>query len=171
MTSANINQQIFVKFEQYDFDKDEDFQQSIEYYYFHKNYKEALRLSLEYIDFVESCNNKENNELNPNRLTSTRDMLEIAARSALRLGDIELAWKTSIPFVNSRYIREKNQIEESIKRLEHIDAQKAFSWLERHGEGETFGLNVDIIRWILTECKTNVSEVVEMDKERSVDQL
>ncbi|CAG8738444.1 22826_t:CDS:2, partial [Racocetra persica] len=26
MTSANINQQIFVKFEQYDFDKDEDFQ-------------------------------------------------------------------------------------------------------------------------------------------------
>ncbi|CAG8589452.1 4025_t:CDS:2 [Cetraspora pellucida] len=248
--------------------------QSIEYYYFHKNYKEALRLSLEYIDFVESCNNKENNELNPNRLTSTREMLEIAARSASKLGDIELAvkcvdklssnepghmsfkgmiyakgrrfsdsikcyikydqmrkndyntwkeigntllschfqktlslqssnfqsysptitntfitqmallalhrslkimttskWKTSIPFVNSRYIREKNHIEESIKLLEHIDAQEAFSWLERHGEGETFGLDVDIIRWILMECKTNVSEVVEVDKERSVNQL
>ncbi|CAG8449865.1 7004_t:CDS:2 [Cetraspora pellucida] len=248
--------------------------QSIEYYYFHKNYKEALRLSLEYIDFVESCNNKENNELNPNRLTSTRDMLEIAARSASKLGDIELAvkcvdklssnepghmsfkgmiyakggrfsdsikcyikydqmrkndyntwkeigntllschfqkilssqssnfqsysptitntfitqmallafhrslkimttskWKTSIPFVNSRYTREKNHIEESIKLLEHIDAQDAFSWLERHGEGETFGLDVDIIRWILMECKTNVSEVVEVDKERSVNQL
>ncbi|RIB08894.1 hypothetical protein C2G38_2251721 [Gigaspora rosea] len=237
--------------------------QSIEYYYFHKNYKEALRLSLEYIDFVERCNIKGSNELNPNRLTSTRDMLEIAARSALKLGDIELAssnepghmsfkgmiyakggrfsdsikcyikydqmrkndyntwkeigntllsyyfqqqssdfqsysptiantfitqiallsfrrslkimtnskWKTSVPFVNSRYTREKTQIEELIKRLEHIDAQEAFSFLESHCESEIFGLDVDIIRWILMECKTNVSEVLEIDKERSVNQL
>ncbi|CAG8485913.1 5850_t:CDS:2 [Scutellospora calospora] len=190
--------------------------QSIEYYYFHKNYKEALKLSLEYIDFVEGCNNKENNELNPNRLTSTRDMLEIAARSASKLGDFELAvkcvdklssnepghmsfkgqiyakggrfsallsfrrslkimttskWKTSILFVNSRYIKEKNQIEELIKQLEHIDAQEAFVWLKNQDESEIFEFNVDIIRWILMECKTNVNEVMEMDKERSVNQL
>ncbi|CAG8587583.1 24333_t:CDS:2 [Dentiscutata erythropus] len=249
--------------------------QSIEYHYFHKNYKEALRLSLEYTDFVESCNVKGSNELNPNRLTNTRDMLEIAARSALKLGNIELAvkcvdklagssnepghmsfkgmiyaqggrfsdsikcyikyhqmrkndyntwkeigntllsyyfqkilsqssdfqsyspiiantfitqvallsfhrslkimtnskWKTSLPFINSRYTREKNQIEELIKRLEHIDAQEAFSFLEKHCEGELFGFDVDIIRWILMECKTSVSEVLEMDKERSVNEL
>ncbi|CAG8589473.1 4026_t:CDS:2 [Cetraspora pellucida] len=30
MTSANINQQIFVKFERYDFDKDEDFQAGLQ---------------------------------------------------------------------------------------------------------------------------------------------
>ncbi|CAG8449869.1 7005_t:CDS:2 [Cetraspora pellucida] len=30
MTSANINQQVFVKFERYDFDKDEDFQAGLQ---------------------------------------------------------------------------------------------------------------------------------------------
>lgn len=87
--------------------------QSIEHHYSHKNFQEALRLSLEFIEFVESRNqnkiknqnqhqnddNSNNNynrnvsKNNPNRLTSTRDMLEIATRSALKLGDVNLAVK------------------------------------------------------------------------------
>nr|CAG8441242.1 13343_t:CDS:2 [Entrophospora candida] len=83
---------------------------SIENYYFKKNYQEALRLSLEYIDFVEKSNNhnlandgssNSNVYNNPNRLTSTREMLEIASQCALKLGDIELAVKCADKLVSN----------------------------------------------------------------------
>ncbi|CAG8514662.1 18634_t:CDS:2, partial [Acaulospora morrowiae] len=75
--------------------------QSIENHYSRKNFRESLRLSLEFIEFVENCNTKVSSDgerkqdpySNPNKLTSTRDMLEIAARSALRLGNVEIAVK------------------------------------------------------------------------------
>ncbi|CAJ0750855.1 20135_t:CDS:10 [Entrophospora sp. SA101] len=83
---------------------------SIENYYFKKSYQEALRLSLEYIDFVEKSNNhnlandgssNSNVYNNPNRLTSTREMLEIASQCALKLGDIELAVKCADKLVSN----------------------------------------------------------------------
>ncbi|CAG8447967.1 11231_t:CDS:2 [Acaulospora colombiana] len=83
--------------------------QSIDHYYFHKNFQESLRLSLEFVEFVEDRNKKiacegdgnvDDEEKkqqylhsNPNKLTSTRDMLEIGARSALKLGNVEIAVK------------------------------------------------------------------------------
>ncbi|KAG9304176.1 hypothetical protein G9A89_019738 [Geosiphon pyriformis] len=48
-------------------------------------YDHSLRLALEYIQFVEI------HPHNPMRLTGTRDMLDIACRSALKLGKIKLA--------------------------------------------------------------------------------
>ncbi|GBC06936.1 hypothetical protein RclHR1_07150006 [Rhizophagus clarus] len=69
--------------------------QSIEHLYFHRKFKESLRLSLEFIEFIEKCNGysdeKEIKPYNPNKLNNTREMLEIASRSALQLGDYKLA--------------------------------------------------------------------------------
>lgn len=54
-----------------------------------------MRLSLEFIEFIEKYNGHSNEkefELhNPNKLNNTREMLEIASRSALQLGDVKLA--------------------------------------------------------------------------------
>jgi len=69
--------------------------QSIEHLYFHRQFEESLRLSLEFIEFIEKCNDfsdeKEIKLYNPNRLNNTREMLEIASRSALQLGNVKLA--------------------------------------------------------------------------------
>ncbi|CAB4478089.1 hypothetical protein RhiirA5_493640 [Rhizophagus irregularis] len=69
--------------------------QSIEHLYFHRKFEESLRLSLEFIEFIEKYNGHSNEkefELhNPNKLNNTREMLEIASRSALQLGDVKLA--------------------------------------------------------------------------------
>ncbi len=69
--------------------------QSIEHLYFHRKFEESLRLSLEFVEFIEQCNNlsdeKEIKLHNPNRLNNPREMLEIASRSALQLRNIKLA--------------------------------------------------------------------------------
>ncbi|CAI2185872.1 14547_t:CDS:2 [Funneliformis geosporum] len=71
--------------------------QSIEHLYFHRRFEESLRLSLEYIKFIEQCNNlsdkKEIKIYNPNRLNNPREMLEIASRCALQLKNVKLAVK------------------------------------------------------------------------------
>lgn len=54
-----------------------------------------MRLSLEFIEFIEKCNGRSDKKeiklYNPNKLNNTREMLEIASRSALQLGDFKLA--------------------------------------------------------------------------------
>ncbi|CAG8604832.1 5811_t:CDS:2 [Funneliformis mosseae] len=71
--------------------------QSIEHLYFHRKFEESLRLSLEYIEFVEQSNKlsdqKEIKIHNPNRLNNPREILEIASRSALQLKNVKLAVK------------------------------------------------------------------------------
>lgn len=57
---------------------------SIEHHYLHGRHAEALRLALEYIQYVEQ-------NRATMRVQSTREMLEIAARCALRVEDVATA--------------------------------------------------------------------------------
>ncbi|RIA95411.1 hypothetical protein C1645_757495 [Glomus cerebriforme] len=261
--------------------------QSIDHLYFHRKFEESLTLSLEFIEFIEKCNGlsdeKEIKLYNPNKLNNTREIVEIASRSALQLGNVELAvncvnklisnepghmrlrgivyakgghyadsiywyikylqvrnndykiwkemaytflycychsaqseldfitditkaiqetlhntlttqlalicinrayklmlitpWATSISYINSRFTREKQEIEdlsnclekggvnveETMSVLNNLDDETIKNIIAENGlEGFDFGM----VRWILTESKISANDINSMDHER-----
>ncbi len=83
-------------------------------------------------------------------------------------------WATSINYINSRFMHEKQEIEDLSSYLEKVgvNAKETMSLLNSLEENETTkgmienGFDLEMIKWILMESKASVNEVYSMDQER-----
>jgi hypothetical protein len=118
--------------------------------------------------------------------TITREILHNTLATQLALICVNRAyklmlatsWTTSISYINSRFTREKQEIEELLNCLEKIvvNVEETMSLLNNLEENEETknmiaengleGFDRGTIKWILSESKISVNAVHSMDQER-----
>lgn len=108
--------------------------------------------------------------------TLTTQLALICINHAYRLM-LKTSWATSISYINSRFAREKQEIEDLSNYLKGgVNVEETMSLLDNLKENRTKeniiaengleGFDLEMIRWILVESKISVNEMYLMDQER-----